>query len=135
MKFLHYLGFVALGLSALGGCKSSAGPTATEPGKTSSTTGLEYNTEKGMKVASYKTPPQGPGLVFIEGGRTVLGSQEEDVTMAHDNIERTVTIASFYMDEAEVANIHWLEYMHFLRQDSTEEAYKAALPRYPGVGA
>jgi formylglycine-generating enzyme required for sulfatase activity len=67
-------------------------------------------------------------LIFIEGGRTVLGSQEEDVSMSHDNIERTVTIASFYMDEAEVANIHWLEYLHFIRTDSAEEFYKSALP-------
>jgi hypothetical protein len=39
-----------------------------------------------------------------------------------------VTIASFYMDEAEVANIHWLEYLHFIRTDSAEEFYKSALP-------
>ncbi len=81
-----------------------------------------------MSVANFKKIPEGPGLVFIEGGRTVLGSQEEDVTMSHDNIERTVTIASFYMDEAEVANIHWLEYLHFIRTDSAEEFYKSALP-------
>ena len=127
MKFTHYLCLAVAGFGALAGCKST-GLTASNPGKYSSTTGLEYNTEKGMKVADFKRPPQGPGLVFIEGGRTVLGSQEEDVTMNHDNIERTVTIASFYMDEAEVANIHWLEYLHYLKQDSTEETYKAALP-------
>ena len=31
--------------------------------------------------------------------------------MTRDNMERTVTIASFFMDETEVANIHWLEYL------------------------
>lgn len=115
-------------LTALGGCSKNKQPTASKPGKYSSTTGIEYNTEKGMAVANFKKIPEGPGLVFIEGGRTVLGSQEEDVTMSHDNIERTVTIASFYMDEAEVANIHWLEYLHFIRTDSAEEFYKSALP-------
>ena len=127
MKLLNFLALASLGLGALASCKSS-GRTASNPGKYSSTTGLEYNVEKGMKVADYTRPPQGPGLIFIEGGRTVLGSQEEDVTMNHDNIERTVTIASFYMDEVEVANLHWLEYLHYVRQDSTEEAYRAALP-------
>ena len=81
-----------------------------------------------MKVADYAGIPEGPGLVFIEGGRTVLGSAEEDVAMTRDNMERTVTIASFYMDEAEVANIHWLEYLHFVRKDSSEEFYQSALP-------
>jgi formylglycine-generating enzyme required for sulfatase activity len=127
MKFSNYLRLAVLGIGALASCKSGP-PTAAKPGKYSSTTGIEYNTEKGMTVSSYKNTPEGPGLVFIEGGRTVLGSQEEDVTMSHDNIERTVTIASFYMDEAEVANIHWLEYLHFIRTDSAEEFYKSALP-------
>ena len=128
MKLPHYLRLSVLGLVVLASCSKKGPPTATNPGKYSSTTGIEYNTEKGMAVANFKKIPEGPGLVFIEGGRTVLGSQSEDVTMTHDNIERTVTIASFYMDEAEVANIHWLEYLHFIRTDSAEEFYKSALP-------
>jgi sulfatase modifying factor 1 len=127
MKFTNYLSLLAAGSLALAGCHKGA-PTATNPGKASSTTGIEYNTDEGMKVTDFKKIPTGPGLVYIEGGRTVLGSQEEDVTNNHDNMERTVTIASFYMDEAEVANIHWLEYLHFIRKDSSEEKYKAALP-------
>jgi sulfatase modifying factor 1 len=128
MNFTNYLCLAAVGLAALSGCGKNGQPTASKPGKYSSTTGIEYNTEKGMTVANFKKIPEGPGLVFIEGGRTVLGSQEEDVTQTHDNIERTVTIASFYMDEAEVANIHWLEYLHFIRTDSAEEFYRSALP-------
>jgi sulfatase modifying factor 1 len=127
MRFTNYLSLLAASSLALASCHKGA-PTATNPGKASSTTGIQYNTDEGMKVADFKKTPTGPGLVYIEGGRTVLGSQEEDVTNNHDNIERTVTIASFYMDEAEVANIHWLEYLHFLRKDSSEEKYKAALP-------
>ena len=128
MKLTNHLRLAVVGLVTLASCGKGGPPTATNPGKYSSTTGLEYNTEKGMTVANFKKIPEGPGLVFIEGGRTVLGTQEEDVTMSHDNIERTVTIASFYMDEAEVANIHWLEYLHYIRQDSAEEFYKSALP-------
>ncbi|MGI4760010.1 MAG: SUMF1/EgtB/PvdO family nonheme iron enzyme [Janthinobacterium lividum] len=127
MRFTNYLGLLAVGSLALASC-NKGNRTATNPGKNSSTTGIEYNTDEGMKVTDFKKIPTGPGLVYIEGGRTVLGSQEEDVTNNHDNMERTVTIASFFMDEAEVANIHWLEYLHFIRKDSSEEKYKAALP-------
>jgi sulfatase modifying factor 1 len=127
MRFTNYLGLLAAGSLALASC-NKGNRTATNPGKNSSTTGIEYNTDEGMKVTDFKKIPTGPGLVYIEGGRTVLGSQEEDVTNNHDNVERTVTIASFFMDEAEVANIHWLEYLHFIRKDSSEEKYKAALP-------
>ncbi|MCC3153461.1 gliding motility lipoprotein GldJ [Hymenobacter sp. BT770] len=128
MKLTNYLRLAVVGLVTLASCGKGGPPTASKPGKYSSTTGIEYNTEKGMAVANFKKIPEGPGLIFIEGGRTVLGSQSEDVTMTHDNIERTVTIASFYMDEAEVANIHWLEYLHFIRTDSAEEFYRSALP-------
>ncbi len=103
-------------------------PSSTTPGEQSTTTGLAYNEEEGFQVNEYFGQPDGPNLVYIEGGRSTLGSFEEDVLMLRDNIERTVTVASFYMDETEVANIHWLEYMFYLRRDSTEEAYMNAVP-------
>jgi len=44
-------------------------------------------------------------------------------------------VASFYMDETEIANIHWLEYLHYLTVDSprssdphVKDAYVRALP-------
>jgi gliding motility-associated lipoprotein GldJ len=66
--------------------------------------------------------------VFIEGGRAVMGSFEEDVMASRDNIERTVSVASFYMDETEIANIHWQEYMFYLGKDSSQAALDAARP-------
>ena len=35
---------------------------------------------------------------------------------------------SLFMDETEVANIHWLEYLYFVRRDSGEAFYRAQLP-------
>ena len=110
----------------LGG--GSGQPTSSAPGKSSTSTGLEYNEEGGFEVNDYRGQPEGPNLVYIEGGRTVLGSFEEDVMQTRDNIERTVTVASFYMDETEVANIHWLEYLYYVQLDSSEEFYKSAIP-------
>ena len=118
-----------MGVLLLGACNRNQRPTSTDPGWESTTTGTIYNEEEdGFQVADYIETPQGPGLVFIEGGRTVLGSMEEDIAMTRDNMERTVTVASFYMDETEVANIHWLEYLHYLKRDSVPEVYQAALP-------
>jgi len=108
--------------------KKGGTPTATNPGKYSTATGLEYNSEEGFQVAEYRGQPEGPNLVFIEGGRTVLGAYEEDILTWRDNVERTVTVASFYMDETEVANIHWLEYLHYVKLDSPRVSYESALP-------
>jgi gliding motility-associated lipoprotein GldJ len=109
-------------------CMSGGAPTSSSPGSISTATGIEYNEEGGFQVNEYYGQPQGPNLIFIEGGRTVMGSFEEDVMHSRDNIERAVTVASFYMDETEVANIHWLEYEYFIKADSDELYWKNNLP-------
>lgn len=57
-----------------------------------------------------------------------MGSLEEDVLNSRDNLERTVSVQSFYMDETEIANVHYLEYLNSIQKDSTQEFYESALP-------
>jgi gliding motility-associated lipoprotein GldJ len=105
-------------------------PNSLKVGKKSTVTGLAYNSKKGgfQVNKSYKGPIVGPNLVFIEGGRVTLGGGEEDVMKRNDNRQRTVTIQSFYMDETEISNLHYLEYLDAIKRDSTLNAYTAALP-------
>lgn len=120
-------------------------PTSLDPGKASAKTSLAYSggkskakkgkkgvgqesKEAGFAVLPYKNQVVGPNLVFIEGGRFVMGALEEDIMNARDNKKRTVSVQSFYMDETEVANIHYLEYLHYLQGDSSAEVYAKALP-------
>ena len=128
VKFVYTSPLIIAVALLLGSCKSGSNPTATNPGKISTATGLEYNADEGFQVLDFKGQPEGPNLVFIEGGRTVLGSFEEDIFNTRDNIERAVTVASFYMDETEIANIHWLEYLYYVKLDSSTEFYESALP-------
>ncbi len=126
-----YTGVACLvGASLLSSCFLGGGgnPTSTAPGAYSRATGYEYNADGAFQVNDYGGQPAGPNLIFIEGGRTVLGSFEEDLLTSRDNIERTVTVASFYMDETEVANIHWLEYEYYIRIDSEEVYWRNNLP-------
>lgn len=131
-KFIPFLNAsaFALGLGiALSSCGGGGGhATSQSPGPYSTATGLEYNEEGAFEVSDFRGQPEGPNLRFIEGGRVILGSFEEDIMHTHNNLERTVTVASFYMDETEVANIHWLEYLHYIRLDSSVAFYKSALP-------
>ena len=110
-------------------CQNST-RSSTNPGKVSSATGIEYAKKEteGFHVAEFKGMPTGPNLVFIQGGRFTMGTAEEDVTFARDNLERTVTVASFFMDETEIANINWLEYLYAVQQDSSQEFAQSALP-------
>ncbi len=106
-------------------------PTSEHPGQLSTATGNLYNDGIHYEVKPYEGQPDAPNMVFIEGGRHVMGSFEEDMMTRRDNIERTISVASFYMDETEIANIHWLEYLFHLQQDSTPvnpNIYLEALP-------
>lgn len=131
-SFLYLCAFLA-GTVAFSSCgKKNAPPTAFNPGKSSTKTGIDFasgkdNPDNLFAVRDFAGQPEGPDLVFIEGGRVILGSYEEDILNSRDNLERTVTVASFYMDQTEVANIHWLEYLHYA-QDSGQQYYEDALP-------
>lgn len=59
-----------------------------------------------------------------------MGRVEQDVTFENNNTPRRVTIASFFMDETEVRNIDWREYLFWLQRvyPSNPEVYRAALP-------
>ncbi|MBW8051682.1 MAG: gliding motility lipoprotein GldJ [Cytophagales bacterium] len=126
LKGISFIFSAAVLFSACGG--GASGPTSRSPGSGSTVTGIAYNEEGGYQVPDYITPPGAPNLVYIEGGRTVLGSFEQEMLETHDNTERTVTVASFYLDETEVANIHWLEYLFNVAKDSSEEFFQSALP-------
>jgi gliding motility-associated lipoprotein GldJ len=82
----------------------------------SRSTGWDYNDKRlgGFDVPNYKGQQTGPGLTFVEGGRFTMGQVEEDLTMERNNIPRTVSVSSFYMDETEVANVHYREYLYWL---------------------
>ncbi|MDF7821565.1 SUMF1/EgtB/PvdO family nonheme iron enzyme [Runella sp. MFBS21] len=128
----------------LGACKSKH-PSSLNPGKKSTATNANFATKggkgskKGKKgadaqesdgfvVMPYKSQVVGPNLVFIEGGRFTMGALEEDVMNTRDNRERTVSVQSFYMDETEIANLHYLEYLHYIQRDSSAEVHARALP-------
>ncbi|MFL2998960.1 MAG: gliding motility lipoprotein GldJ [Cytophagales bacterium] len=113
----------------------NSNPSARNPGSTSTTTDLQYfsdtyaeEEEEGFAVADFGGQPPGPNQVLVQGGRAVLGTFEEDVFYTHDNVERTVTVQSFFLDQTEIANIHWLEYLHYIQRDSSETYYQSALP-------
>jgi sulfatase modifying factor 1 len=76
-------------------------------------TGWAYNDSSngGFEKPPYEEQETGPGLVLIEGGQFTMGRTETDVTYEWNNVGRKVTVSSFYMDETEVSNFAYLEYL------------------------
>ena len=98
----------------------------------SPTTGWNYNDPDngGFEVLMGAEQKTGPGLVLIEGGRFTMGRVAQDVLYDWNNSPRTVTVSSFYMDETEITNTDYREYLYWLRRVYTDypEVYRRALP-------
>ncbi|RYY33453.1 MAG: gliding motility lipoprotein GldJ [Sphingobacteriaceae bacterium] len=96
-------------------------------------TGITYNDKNNGGYMRFRQnhPSPGPGLVPIEGGTFVMGgSADQDITFDHNNVRRRVTVPSFYMDETEVSNQDWLDYLHWINITFPEdrELYYNATP-------
>ncbi|PCJ80674.1 MAG: gliding motility lipoprotein GldJ [Bacteroidetes bacterium] len=99
----------------------------------SGATGWSYNSTDngGFEKPTFFEQQTGPGLVLIEGGTFAMGQVEDDLMGSWDNAPRRVTVSSFYMDETEVTNIYWLEYLTWLERvygNSFPEIVERALP-------
>ena len=99
----------------------------------SSTTGWGYNDPDNggfQYQADYFEQETGPGLVLIEGGTYTMGRVAQDVLNDWNNVPRRVTVASFYMDESEVRNVDYREYLYWLRRVFVDypEVHTKALP-------
>ncbi|ERM83449.1 gliding motility protein [Rhodonellum psychrophilum GCM71 = DSM 17998] len=107
--------------------------TAAKPGKASASTGAEFsfdpNDSSKFQVTKLAQQVVGPRLKYIQGGRTVVGSQEQDVMAFRDNVERTVTIASFYMDETEVTNNDYKEFLFYIKKSVSADSVLKLEPK------
>lgn len=119
---LSFLAFFALIFSS---CSKKGGDA-------SSATGWKYNDPQwgGFEKKDYEGQIDGPNLVLIEGGTYAMGRVSDEPSFEYNNVPRRVTVSSFYMDETEVSNINYREYLHWLknRYVSYPEVYRKALP-------
>lgn len=96
-------------------------------------TGWAYNylSNGGFEKVPYEEQETGPGLVLIEGGTFTMGRTEHDVTYEWNNVPRRVTVSSSYMDETEVSNFSYLEYLYWSARvfgPTFPDIYYKALP-------
>lgn len=82
------------------------------------------------KVQAAKKQEAGPGLVFVEGGTFTMGKVQDDVMHDWNNTPTQQHVQSFYMDETEVTNFMYLEYLDWVKLVFPPDQYKDV---YDGV--
>ncbi len=90
-------------------------------------TGWDVDSQNGTAARNAgKKQQAGPGLVFVEGGTFTMGKVQDDVMHDWNNTPTQQHVQSFYMDETEVTNGMYLEYLEWLKKvfPPTEENYK-----------
>jgi gliding motility-associated lipoprotein GldJ len=103
-------------------------------GKNSSqATGWKINSKDGgfKSAKDYKGQPAGPGLVFVEGGTFTKGNVQDNVMHDWNNTPTQQYVRSFFIDETEVTNEMYGEYLYWMKTvfaENFSEIYKAALP-------
>lgn len=99
-------------------------------------TGWKMNAKEGGFQYDPKTKEQetGPGLVFVEGGTFTMGRVQDDPMHDWNNSPNQQHVQSFYMDETEVTNLMYLEYLDWLKKvfppsdENYRKIYEGAVP-------
>jgi gliding motility-associated lipoprotein GldJ len=95
--------------------------------RSSRATGWDVDSQNGTSARNAgKKQQAGPGLIFVEGGTFTMGKVQDDVMHDWNNTPTQQHVQSFYMDETEVTNGMYLEYLEWLKKvfPPTEESYK-----------
>ncbi|MFZ4671779.1 MAG: gliding motility lipoprotein GldJ [Flavobacterium sp.] len=102
----------------------------------SQATGWKINDKKGgfQYASNFKKQATGPGLVMVEGGTFTMGKVADDVMHDWNNTPNQQHVMSFYMDETEVTNMMYMEYLNWLKtvfppdQENYKNIYEGASP-------
>ena len=131
-KKIFKLAYSVFAFIAITACSSSSSKNA----NSSRGTGWQINDKQGgfQYNTNFKEQETAPGLVFVEGGTFTMGKVQDDVLHDWNNSPNQQHVQSFYMDETEVTNMMYLEYLDWLKRvyppdnPSYSTIYYGALP-------
>lgn len=90
------------------------------------------NTGNGELIGVTNRPtfsqPDPYGMTFIPLGSFMIGVGEEDVPYAQMNIPKRVTVSSFYMDETEITNNEYRQFVYWVRDSIARDILGKSKP-------
>ncbi|HEY0666621.1 MAG TPA: SUMF1/EgtB/PvdO family nonheme iron enzyme [Sphingobacteriaceae bacterium] len=97
MKKIYFIAFAALAVMATG-CKGGANGELV-----------------GASSKKFKNNSIPYGMVYIPSGTFLMGQTDQDITFAQIAQNKQVTIQAFYMDETEITNSEYREFVNWVR--------------------
>lgn len=115
----------AVVMGGFSSCKNSSSSK-----NVSRATGWKINAKEGgfQYNSDFKEQETPPGTVFVEGGTFTKGKVQDDVMHDWNNTPTQQHVQSFYIDETEVTNVMYLEYLDYLK-----EVYPPDNPTYANI--
>jgi sulfatase modifying factor 1 len=89
------------------------------------------------RVAWYQPDPF--GMLYIPPGSYNMGANDQDVPFSHTTQAKTVSISAFYMDETEITNNEYRQFVYWVRdsiaykilaEEVSEEIYSITVDEY-----
>ena len=103
--------FIVSGCGLLGGGASKKNPRGQLVG-TTDRQGFEMSAQYGM--------------VYIPTGRFYMGQADENIQQDQSNFNRQVTISAFYMDDTEITNDEYRQFIQYLEENPDYELSEGA---------
>ncbi|WP_338409250.1 gliding motility lipoprotein GldK [uncultured Flavobacterium sp.] len=89
-------------------------------------------------VKGKKWHPEKPyGMTLIPGGAYIMGKSDDDPANSQDAPTKTVTVRSFYMDEAEITNSEYREFVEWVKDSIIRKrlaVFADEMGEKPGTG-
>jgi gliding motility-associated lipoprotein GldK len=84
-------------------------------------------------VKQKKWFPEKPyGMTLVEGGAFIMGKSDEDIAQLNNAAARTVTVPSFYMDETEITNGEYRQFVYWVKDSVTMAMLARKIEDDPG---
>jgi len=69
----------------------------------------------GVATKKFKNTQVPYGMVYIPAGTFVMGQTDQDITFAQISQNKQVTVQAFYMDETEITNSEYRQFVNWVR--------------------
>ena len=75
----------------------------------------------GVQPRPYYYPEIPVGMIYIPSGSFTMGQNDQDVPFLHQSVAKSVSVQSFYMDQTEISNNEYRQFVNWVRDSITRD--------------